>query len=486
MLLRSIYECNAGRRINSDRPNGLRWIKFLYACCITSGVFYVTIFVSITEKMDLYLDSMPPLSTFEPLVHHHDREQSPDESCNPLPHQPHETVETFQNYLLYGNLTQLSKVTGDLDTPLAICKLDMRKGSGWMIHFPHVMQHFYACFSYWMEHPSKIPVIYPVGIGKARLARRHEIYPFLRGFMELLESQMRVLIYDESDIADWLWERNYTTIIESAVDEKNISRSMSEKRVVPVNPKMVEIHRPLGYVFSHARKLNEMAKQHYSIGGNAGQSIANNRSQPKIGILNRRPSSGRSISNINDLVQSIESEIAKAKDENGNVTLTPFAQVSPFVSVEYFEGKNTLEEQIRFFNSIDILVSPHGAQLTGIPFLANKNCAQLIEYFPDRYYMPDFYGSLAIDSGIGYSHVYFSNETVELQSRKHPTAVFQRIVTPNIERRTEHRAQNLCIDPTVMVDTIAKAIVDWDKCQKDRLPNNIHSRRAEPKPKLIE
>lgn len=36
------------------------------------------------------------------------------------------------------------------------------------------------------------------------------------------------------------------------------------------------------------------------------------------------------------------------------------------------------------------------------------------------------------------------------------------------------------IDPTMMLDAIAKAIVDWDKCQEDRLPNNIHSRHAEP------
>lgn len=137
-----------------------------------------------------------------------------------------------------------------------------------------------------MEHPSKIPVIYPVGIGKASLAKRHEKYPFLKGFVKLLETQMGVRIYNETDIADWLWERNFTTIIESVVEEKNTPRSMSDKRVVPVNPKMVEIHRPLGYIFSHARKLNEMTKQHYSIGSNSNQEIATNFMEHVSCILN--------------------------------------------------------------------------------------------------------------------------------------------------------------------------------------------------------
>jgi len=394
--------------------------------------------------------------------------------CSPLPHQPLQKVESFRNYLLYRNITELSKVTGDYDSPFAICKLDMREGSGWMTHFPHVMQHLYACYSFWMERPSKKPVLLTLGIRKLAFANTYNKNPFLKGFMELLESQLGVQILSSTEIENLLWEHNHTTRTESMGTEKNVSGKEGGNRLVPVIPKIVEISRPLGYVLSHVRKLNEMAMIHYNIGGGTTQQLTKdriaNKTQIKIGFLDRKVSSGRSVINAKDLIQSIESEFLSTGDRTNNtkIALPSFAEVSSTVSLEYFEGKNTLEEQIRFFNSIDILVSPHGAQLTGIPFMANKECTRLIEFFPDRYFLPDFYGSLAIDSGIGYSHVYFSQEAAEVQSRKYGTAVFQRIVTPSIEKRTKHRAQNLCIDTSVVLDAIQNAFQDWGKCQQER------------------
>jgi hypothetical protein len=516
----------------------VRWKRYLvYTGIAVIGTFYTAILVSTIGNMrsahDMLSMSMQQWeygttgaydTRSSQQQHNHPGQgqasRKTQSVCDPLPHQPHETADpdTFRNYRNYRNISELSTVTGDYDSPLAICKLDMRRGSKWMVHFPHVMQHLYACYSYWLDNPSKIPVIFPLGISRIGLERRHSKNAFLKGFMEILESQLGVHILYGVEIEDWMLDRNHTTTIERTLvegddNDSNVSSNSknSSKLVVALNPKIREIHRPLGYVFSHAKRLNEMAQRQYEMGdvGTAeddststtttttnqqhrarapgSDAISTNR-KIRVGILNRAVSSGRSITNAEDLVQSILSEIFFSTDSsnitnnnntsNNSTTPTSLPKTSSLVvSLKYFEGKNTLEDQIRFFNSIDILVSPHGAQLTGIPFLASKDCAQLIEFFPDRYYMPDFFGSLAIDSGIGYSHVYFSNETAKAQSTKYPTAVLGRLVDPNIERRTQHRSKNLCIDTTVAVYAVRKAIVEWGRCQQRQTRGNRRRRR---------
>ena len=440
-------------------------VRLGFVVCI---VFQLSLLVTTHRGIDSVKTNLPSFD-FEPpslqQQEHNVQVKQAKTNCTRLPYQPLEKVETFRNYLFYRDRTQLSTVTGDFDSPLAICRLDMRAEAGWMVHFPHVMQHLYTCYSFWMDNPSKLPVMLPVGKSKWTVARRHSQNPFLKGFVEILESELGVQIFDQTELDEWLLKHNFTIPVQENASVKG------ENRLVPVHPKMVEFARPLGYVFSHASKLNKMVISHY---GMKHEQIIDkherSKTHLKIGFLNRMETSGRSILNAKELVQFIESDIPKTMNasEDSWLRFPPFAQVSSTVALEYFEGKNTLQEQIQFFNSIDILVSPHGAQLTGLPFMANKKCTQLIEFFPDRYFMPDFYGSLAIDSGIGYSHVYFSPETVEEQSRKYSTAVFQRIVAPPIPVRTKHRAQNLCVDTFLVIEAIQQAIHDWAKCQQEQ------------------
>ena len=405
-------------------------------------------------------------------------------TCNPLIYQPLQKVETFGTYANYKNLSQLSIISGDYESPLAICKLDM-KSRHWMRHFPHVMQHLYACYTYWIENPSKIPVLYPVGVTKTALKLRHWNHnAFLKGFLEILESQLKVQTMQWTEIEDWLRNHNHTNAIIAPLlldkdTVKNSSASNGDNSavtmMVPVNPKVNEIQRPLGYVLSNAKRLNEMAQKHYEMAGTRTTAKSSTSQQyatksdniysVRVGILNRNASKGRSIMNAEVIVQSI-SEVFGS--DNNNFTLTPpmSPASSSLVPVEYFEGVNTLEEQIRFYNSIDILISPHGAQLTGVPFMANKACTQLIEFFPERYYMPDFFGSLAIDSGIGYRYVHFSPHVYG--SVFYRTSVPGRLVDPSINLRSMHRAQNLCVDPAVAIDALQDAMRDWVECQQQQ------------------
>jgi hypothetical protein len=56
-------------------------------------------------------------------------------------------------------------------------------------------------------------------------------------------------------------------------------------------------------------------------------------------------------------------------------------------------------EQILFFHHHDIIISPHGAQITGIPFMKSP-CSIIIELFPKGYYISYYFGSLESSSNI--------------------------------------------------------------------------------------
>jgi hypothetical protein len=73
----------------------------------------------------------------------------------------------------------------------------------------------------------------------------------------------------------------------------------------------------------------------------------------RIGLVNRKNSSGRAIENMTEVCERI-------RDELGEI-----------VETVYFEDKS-FQEQILFFNAHNVIISPHGAQLCSIPF-APKN-----------------------------------------------------------------------------------------------------------------
>lgn len=79
----------------------------------------------------------------------------------------------------------------------------------------------------------------------------------------------------------------------------------------------------------------------------------NNNTDIKIGLVNRKNSSGRVLENHKELCEKI------------------YEKLGVQVCITYFEDK-TFEEQINFFNKYDIIISPHGAQLCSIPFMGNE------------------------------------------------------------------------------------------------------------------
>jgi Glycosyltransferase 61 len=67
-----------------------------------------------------------------------------------------------------------------------------------------------------------------------------------------------------------------------------------------------------------------------------------------------------------------------------------------------FNETTSFDEQVHFFRTTDILVSPHGGQLTGLPFM--PVCGAVIEIFA-KYYLPHFFGSLATSAQLRHGYI---------------------------------------------------------------------------------
>lgn len=115
----------------------------------------------------------------------------------------------------------------------------------------------------------------------------------------------------------------------------------------------------------------------------------------------------------------------------------------------------TFLEQVAYLSSIDILIAPHGAQLTGLAFLTH--CGGVLEVFPKGYYVPHFYGSLARSSG----HTYYSLYTGSVRNR---TAELQDYMS-RLERRDETRRFNITAEPTLVVEAVRELAIQWQRCR---------------------
>ncbi len=368
--------------------------------------------------------------------------------CHAMPSQPPKKIE-LEYYDHIRNLTDLTTIHGEIETSLAICNLNEQ--DKFIKHFPHLMQQLYMCYTFWQDNPSRFPVLY---IHDRK--NMNEIFsnnPFLKGFPELLVSQLHVEILTHAEILHWI-------NIHTDTDDGHLSFLRDRNETIDFI--FSKMKRPIGYVLSHVDELNEITERQFDFDDEGDRNrdtyinvVGTQCSPPRIGILNRKPMNGRSILNAESLVEDITTKLIP-----GSANVTSSSSVP--VSLVYFEGQ-TFEEQVQFFQDIDILISPHGAQLTGLPFMANKKCAKLIEVFPDKYLLPDYFGTLAVDSGIDYSYVYMSESPPNLHGSRGR-------VTPETARdRKSVRQKNICLDTNRILTMLYDATLHWCECRESRM-----------------
>jgi Glycosyltransferase 61 len=121
---------------------------------------------------------------------------------------------------------------------------------------------------------------------------------------------------------------------------------------------------------------------------------------------------------------------------------TTFSLTAPLVTFDY---QADFPSRLSFFVHADIVISPHGAQLMGMAFL--PRCASVLEVFPSRYLVADYFGSLAAAVDIRHGFVYVNHNAQDViphDERFHYTRRFSRkeaSVEPDLEtvERAIHR-----------------------------------------------
>jgi hypothetical protein len=185
--------------------------------------------------------------------------------------------------------------------------------------------------------------------------------------------------------------------------------------------------------------LSKICKHHHI----QQPTVCNNNNAPCIGILNWQANmSLQSLLNAQEIATQIQQANPKV----------------PHIPITYFKGI-TFADQVRFFSSIDLLISPHGAQLMGIFFMLSP-CGGVLELFPKPYSIPQFFGSLAETSDLQHYALYVSNETSTID---------------NAPSGRSHNV-NLCPLATNIVQAAQIMMDDWFQCCAQYRASQTHDK----------
>lgn len=320
-----------------------------------------------------------------------------------------------------GNFTRRrNRPSGSASPPVSLHRLV--KGEGWStandtskaavcrytlstLHFPHFMQQIVRCWSFWQRRlPQPSVLLVPSTLDSMK--RRQE--NFLQGMLEALTNALNVSIVSNHtdpsvEIADGVAAYAFARL-EDAVLLRNAV---------------------ISYFAPQAAALLQKEKDEKDTGA-----------RPlRIGILNRR--GGRRILNEKDLQGVLQ--------RHTDVTVADFEKAS-------------FADQVSFYAMQDIVISSHGAQVTGVLFM--PTCAGLLELFPQGYCLPQFFGSLALYSGLEYGYIYLSDGNSD-----HETKEAKR----TLKGRIHARKLDLCPPVGKVVDAVEQLIEARRQCLRQTI-----------------
>ena len=368
------------------------------------------------------------------------------------------------------------------DETHAICEFVVKRGS---FHFPHGMQQLYRCFGYWqferqrlllLQQQKGTPPIASSNIVSSNHEKRlvliwrsspRQRSMYLEGIRQLFRDVLDVT--EIKNLGESLLSKS-----DPSSSDKNVPLSVSSSETSSIVVARanwyggIVRHKDEGYQMN---SINDAAllrdatadyyhwhtttksrivrsgcpaswslpKSNYSNGtlsDTRSHGRFQNKTHPVIGILNR--SKRRSITNVVELQQALQNEF---KD-------TP----TTVLPVEYMENKTFLQ-QLEYMNSVDILLTPHGAQLASIPFM--PVCGGVLEYFPSGYYYPQFFGTLAAISGLEHATLYLGRNRREEFEK---TAYFNETI------REASRSKDICVPINQTIVATKVMIEHWQEC----------------------
>jgi hypothetical protein len=261
--------------------------------------------------------------------------------CLTLGH-PEAVVTHYPTHVALDDLVQDVVVEGTAMVPVnqshhpdgraAVC---VYAEQGFYDHFPHAMQQFTRCFSFWQSYPDHQPYfLWPDGLTIKKTSSdfinsiRRQIFGAMFGVIE---------IGHPAEIPPG-----------ARVVEPRVYTGFANDNVLQ------------GIPFAntdHSQLWRQTVQQHWNLAtagcpNAAGVTTTTTRSptRPVIGILNRTPQSKRQLINVDALRERLRP-----------LTDRPIREV-------FFE-EASYRQQVDTLSKIDILISPHGAQLTSMHYM---------------------------------------------------------------------------------------------------------------------
>ena len=264
-------------------------------------------------------------------------------------------------------------------------------------HFPHFMQQFCRCWSFWNAHPHLKRQFLTIK-GKEFWDRARKKGPFTGELMQLLPKMGIDVIQDVNP-------RN----------GQNLKLPFRVDFQVASLDDMPKLREEILTVLSLRKQVGDSC---------SGQ-------QPRIALVNRERT--RRILNSQEVIQDLQSHFG----------------LNYAIPEIFLEGAD-LKRQVKIFANIDILITPHGAQETNIVWM--PRCGQVLEMMPEDYWHPVFFGTLAATAGSGHSvlfvaqnvsHQFLSQNQMErTRARRQNFCLSRPMVRKGVEQLME--AWNAC------------------------------------------
>lgn len=259
----------------------------------------------------------------------------------------------------------------------------------WNYHFPHTMQQLYRCWSLWRNQSNPILIFPKNGLPENA---------FLQGYVGSLHETIKLSL-QRTGVGNLPKVPNNTIKMEQVQWGGEIPAYAFE--------------RP-----DDAAQLRDLFLETQSCGR-----------LPRVAILNRK---------------------RKREWTTAHEIRIQFEGEELLIRHQVFTDES-FRQQIEFFHDTDILIGPHGAQLTGIPFM--PDCGAVIELFSE-YYLPHFFGSLATASQLSHGYIY-------MRTKDH---------TAMRSVRTRQKVRNCKLDPppNIVESAIYTMIEKWQTCCRHR------------------
>ena len=326
---------------------------------------------------------------------------------------PRCTQDTFTGLVKYSSnslaaSTPLASIVKDIDESGA-CRIVQEDCKQLCFHFPHFAQYLLRCWSYWNQKKVANPILVTDYISQGDLKKRlpWKRRRFNKAFVKRLQDQIGLSVVAPSSANS------------SSATPFNISNTFS---FVMADPWQDSQDLADLLVSERAKKRRRSKKDACK--------------SPRVRILNREKS--RTLSNAKEMA----------------LHFTKTFHLSPPVAVHYFE-RTSFQSQIDFMATTDILLSPHGAQLTSL-FVMPAPCGSVWEFFPVDFLIPWFFGSLATSAASLQHYASYAGTEVDKDGTVWSTNTTLRVRARNVPY--------MCPNVTTLEPLMQKVLQEWYQC----------------------